>query len=504
MLRFFGLYLFMALSLAACSQGSSSSTPVVATSATWFVPEGSTVPAAQVAAQFAASQLSFNVPSADHSAGEIRGEVVPTGSDYPTDNGDPFAANPFNNPVTFAALLGGDQVRPRNVVSRATGYGALTVNPVTKQLRGFLAASGITGTTAEIRDALPGAAGSLVLTLEGGPVLWTVPANTVLSDAQLARLSAGAFYFSIDSASFPAGEIRGQLDQQVRNAALKGSNEVPPVSTSASAVGILAMKAATKEFSGFVKAGAFSSNITAVSLSIGAPGSVGTPVVFLANRGSGLWALPADTVLGDPQVASFNNGELFFSIQTQNHLTGEVRGQLLQPLVKVGAATLNGSKALPPVSTTGNGTGFLAWNSVTEQLVGSVATVGLPASATQLQVGSATASAAALASLSTSSPVQAVPVAGISYALDIQPIFSANCTAAFCHVSAGIGPMSLQPGVSYANVIPLLVPGDAASSYIITRLTGARPPRMPLNRPALEPATLQLIKDWIDNGARNN
>jgi hypothetical protein len=460
-----------------------------------------------MASLFDTNQLYFNVQSAANSNGEIRGEITPSSSVYLTDAGNPFAPNPANAPVTFAAILGGEQVRPRNVVTSAKGFGSVTLNPLTKQLTGFIVTSGISGNAARIHDGLPGTSGAIAVTLEGGPVVWTVPAGTVLSDAQIARLSAGAFYFSVGSEAFPDGEIRGQLDQQVRCASLQGSSEVPPVTTSASGVGFLALKQSTRQFSGFVKvSGLDNSAIQSVALHIGAAGTSGAAIASMENRGNGIWSLPANTILGDAQVANFNNDELYFNVHTVNNIGGEVRGQILKSSVRIGTASLTGAKEAPPVSSPGTGAGTIAWNSVTGQVSGSVTTDGFIATATQIQSGSPTATGPSLIDLTTTSPVTVAPTAGLSFALDIQPIFTTNCTISFCHVTGGITPMPLEPGVSFANVLRLIVPGNSSASFFVSRLTVDSPtlPRMPLGKPSLSTTDLDLIRAWIDNGALDN
>ena len=50
-----------------------------------------------------------------------------------------------------------------------------------------------------------------------------------------------------------------------------------------------------------------------------------------------------------------------------------------------------------------------------------------------------------------------------------------------------------------ANVLP----GNADSSTLYLRLTGAVPPQMPIGRPPLDAAQLATIKKWIDQGAKN-
>jgi len=508
MLTRFAMLFAAALALAGCSGNDSSSTssppPAVAAPVTWFVPEGSTLSSTQMTTLFDTNQLYFNVQSSANINGEIRGEITPLSSVYPTDAGDPFAPNPANNPLTFAAILGGDQVRPRNVVSAANGYGSVTLDPLSKRLSGFIVSSGISGISARIHDGLPGSSGAIVLALEGGPVVWTVPANTLLNDSQIARLSSGAFYFSVQSDAFPDGEIRGQLNQQVRVASLQGSSEVPPVTTTASAVGVLALTQSSNQFSGFVKVAGLSSPIQSVALHIGAAGTNGTGITFLENRGGGLWSIPAHTILSSAQVASFNNDELYFNVHTDNNIGGELRGQLLRSTVRIGTATLDGAREVPPVSTPATGTGILAWNSVTGQLSGSVTSDKLNGTAAYIQSGTATTTGPVVTSLGTSSPVTVAPSAGISFVLDIQPIFNSRCSGVACHTAGGIAPMSLEPAVAYVNVSTRVVPGNSAASTLYQRLTGVIQPQMPLVGGPLSPTSLNLIKNWIDNGALNN
>lgn len=53
-------------------------------------------------------------------------------------------------------------------------------------------------------------------------------------------------------------------------------------------------------------------------------------------------------------------------------------------------------------------------------------------------------------------------------------------------------------------------PGNSSASYIINKLenthlaVGGSGQRMPLALPPLPPQQIQLIKDWIDQGAQNN
>ena len=49
-----------------------------------------------------------------------------------------------------------------------------------------------------------------------------------------------------------------------------------------------------------------------------------------------------------------------------------------------------------------------------------------------------------------------------------------------------------------------VVPGDPGNSLLIQRLEGTIAPRMPQNLPPLSPAEIDVIKQWIQEGAQDN
>lgn len=97
----------------------------------------------------------------------------------------------------------------------------------------------------------------------------------------------------------------------------------------------------------------------------------------------------------------------------------------------------------------------------------------------------------------------------ISFADNIQAIFTANCVG--CHFTGNTvaAPMSLAAGESYANLVSLagtrVIAGDSANSSLFRRVSGTTAgPQMPLNGSALSANNQNLIKTWIDMGAKNN
>lgn len=112
-----------------------------------------------------------------------------------------------------------------------------------------------------------------------------------------------------------------------------------------------------------------------------------------------------------------------------------------------------------------------------------------------------------------------VPRAAVSLSRDIQPIFTANCATSFCHVTnSPLGaPMSLEDGKTFdENVgkpsleVPSfkrIEPGSSSLSYLVLKIEGdpmiiLAP--MPLGAPALDATVILLIRQWIDEGGRNN
>jgi len=108
---------------------------------------------------------------------------------------------------------------------------------------------------------------------------------------------------------------------------------------------------------------------------------------------------------------------------------------------------------------------------------------------------------------------------GIDYETQIQPIFTASCAVSGCHTGetrsfgvTGAG-LVLLPESSYQALINAptkgdpnrfqVVPGNSAESMLVLKLEGAEGvgSRMPLGEDPLPPETIQLVKDWIDQGA---
>lgn len=133
----------------------------------------------------------------------------------------------------------------------------------------------------------------------------------------------------------------------------------------------------------------------------------------------------------------------------------------------------------------------------------------------------------------------AKPVSGptVSLSRDVQPILTNHCAIAGCHSAPLGGPMSLQASDSYTALVGVAAceapalkrveAGSSATSYLLMKLEGTQSTilnaggcgtcslaagtvvdcgsRMPLGGPPfLADAEIQVIREWIDEGALDN
>lgn len=103
--------------------------------------------------------------------------------------------------------------------------------------------------------------------------------------------------------------------------------------------------------------------------------------------------------------------------------------------------------------------------------------------------------------------VEELPVVkdNVSFALDIQPILTAQCAG--CHNPANVNP-DLRKGFAYSSLTEDgtgIIPGDSEGSELMEMLewNSADGNNMPPATP-ISPLQIGLIKKWIDEGAQNN
>jgi len=111
----------------------------------------------------------------------------------------------------------------------------------------------------------------------------------------------------------------------------------------------------------------------------------------------------------------------------------------------------------------------------------------------------------------------------VTLSRDVQPIFTVNCLFSGCH--AGSSPeegMSLVAGQAFSNVVNVaarqlpsmnrVTPNLPDNSYLVHKVQGTHldvgvggsGSRMPLGRSPLSQGDINLIRAWIQAGARRN
>jgi len=105
----------------------------------------------------------------------------------------------------------------------------------------------------------------------------------------------------------------------------------------------------------------------------------------------------------------------------------------------------------------------------------------------------------------TEAPATQPPAEGatVSFASDIMPIIESRCVN--CH-----GGNRTEEGLNlttHANILsgsdngPVVTPGDAANSLLVEMVATQK---MPKRGPKLTPPQIQLITDWVNQGALDN
>lgn len=131
----------------------------------------------------------------------------------------------------------------------------------------------------------------------------------------------------------------------------------------------------------------------------------------------------------------------------------------------------------------------------------------VPATESPTNVPAATDTSAPTAEPATESvPATTEPAAGgatVSFTTDILPIFESRCVN--CHggnrTEAELSLRTHADAMTGSEGGAMIIPGDAANSVLVEMVATQE---MPKRGPKLTPPQVQLIIDWINQGALNN
>jgi hypothetical protein len=290
----------------------------------------------------------LHVGTPAHPNGELRGQLM-----LETDNG-------------FRALLDGSQETPP-VATPARGLALLNLTSHDNIMSIHVVTSGLSGsiTGAHLHRAVPGESGPVVLDLMSLVNGNTINGSIRLPDSIFHDLDTGNLYVNIHTAEHPAGEIRGQvlLDSGIAfDAMLTGESEVPPVTTTASALAAISLNPAMDTLRYTILADGLSGAITAAHfhrapVGINAPALIGLPVTLTPNVVEGI-------VTGADLTPQFINdlltGNIYVNLHTGDHAGGEVRGQVYRLAREGYVLLISGTQEVPPVFTNAIGGGFVS------------------------------------------------------------------------------------------------------------------------------------------------
>ena len=248
--------------------------------------------------------------------------------------------------VVRSANLTGAAENPPNLLSLATGRGAVVVDSTTLGITGGLTFTGFTPSPgghhihqAPAGDPTNNGPPIISLLLATDNVTVVVPPDTTLTQAQYDALLAGELYFNVHSAAYASGEIRGQINLSggviAAVTSLNGAQEVPPVMTSASGKGTLVVDDVTGDILiSYVTHDVAITTAAHIHTALG-PGSEGGPIVTFSTLdpdfdgfGTNLAAPPAPTQMMPKDVTDFLINYLYFNIHSTAYPGGEIRGDI--------------------------------------------------------------------------------------------------------------------------------------------------------------------------------
>lgn len=483
------------------------------------------IDAAQLAA-LNSGRYYINVHTPANPGGEIRGQIAPP----PVE-------------VLFTNMSGGEEVPA--VAGAASAIAASTVDLETGTVTLHVNASGAADATAShIHLAYAGQNGSVLIGLQqdmADAEHWSV-SGAQLDAAGLASYRSGQLYVNLHTPANPGGEIRGQIAPapiEVLFTALSGDQEVPAVVTAASGIAASTVDRDNGTVTLHLNATG-AADATASHIHTAPAGQNGPVLITLAQDMAdvGHWSVTSAQLDG-MGLANYKGGQLYVNLHTPANPGGEIRGQLVPPdaadfdiqapavsLTSPGA-TLSDTVTLTADASDDQGVVEVRFL-VDGALIASDASAPYSIDWDTTTVGNGQVTltaeaddAAGNTGVSADVVVTVQNASPVTLSMLQSQIFGPTCSVSGCHS----GPTSnvLPSGMnltSAANSFAALVnvtslqvgslnrvtPGDPDNSYLIQKLEGSAAvgSRMPQGGPFLDQATINMVRQWIADGAMNN
>jgi hypothetical protein len=248
-----------------------------------------------------------------------------------TSSASPVTLEVDNHPA-FTVALSPAQIIPAPA-SAGSGTAHLSVDLGTGALSGSVVLSGLTATAVTLNDAFAGNSGPGLLSFSVGASgnEWQVPAGALLTAEQMTALLQGGLYVTASTAANSGGELRGQITPAnvlVVFSALSGTQEVPPVATSAA--GVAATTLDTQAYTLTVHVHATGADdALAAEVDDGAAGATGTQLAALTRDDTdpGHWSTQLAAV-SPTDIGACKAGNCYINVMTPADPHGAIRGQI--------------------------------------------------------------------------------------------------------------------------------------------------------------------------------
>lgn len=256
-----------------------------------------------------------NVHTAANPAGEIRGQLD------------------FNGFLNGFATMNGDQETPP-VTTGAFGLGFAIPTPALDSLLYGVLVQGLSGpaTAAHIHKAPAGTAGGVVVALTTTPVPGLYTATVPMTPAMLTDFTKNNLYFNVHTAANPAGEIRGQIETNLRkgfNFDLCSAQEVPANNSTAYGAGMVSIDQGNLSLSYQLMVNGLSGPATAAHIHTGAFGVNGGVKIALGTPAP--YSDGSVAITGNDAVLIESDGA-YMNVHTAANPGGEIRGQVRRTL----------------------------------------------------------------------------------------------------------------------------------------------------------------------------
>lgn len=275
--------------------------------------------------------------------------------------------------MTFTAELTGDQVVPK-VTTEAKGVVGFTFNGHGDSVSFHGGATRLSGpiTNLTLYSGEPGAKGTkfhdISKALKGNLFSGNLPTSV----AEIGKFMRGTYYLVVATAANPDGEIRGHVTM-ARNrqyiAELNGDNAVPKATTTGSGFGAFYLSPDDSILTVRAVFGGLKDSVTSVHFGYGkADAADAVNLDLTSHNKDGIVAasikLPAEAhaVLAKGSKKShvewaenIEKGEVYFTVRTKAHTTGEIRGQVAKTQERIFIAEMNGAKNVPVSNSTATG-----------------------------------------------------------------------------------------------------------------------------------------------------